>query len=194
MCTEQIVYIAREARSFILSETALKELGVLPENFPVAGSFKPLSTEVVRLGDDAPTPLSTTAAVSGVVKNTCGCPVRTDVPQIPTNIPVEKPEANRVHLHRWILHYYRTYAFNVCPHQPIPAITGPAMDIVTIDGAEPVAIHSPIPTPHHWKEDVKKLLDMNCKLGVIEPVSAKDPTGCCSRMLTTPKKNGIHQE
>ena len=40
MCTKQIVYIAREARSLILSETALKDLGVLPPDFPTAGSFK----------------------------------------------------------------------------------------------------------------------------------------------------------
>ena len=39
MCTKQIVYIAREARSLILSETALKDLGVLPPDFPTAGSF-----------------------------------------------------------------------------------------------------------------------------------------------------------
>ena len=64
------------------------------------------------------------------------------------------------------------------------------MEIVTVEGAEPVAIHSPIPTPHHWKVDVKKLLDMNCRLGVIEPVSADMPVSWCSRMLTTPKKNG----
>ena len=31
MCTRQVVYIAREARSLILSETALKALGVILE-------------------------------------------------------------------------------------------------------------------------------------------------------------------
>ena len=77
MCTEQIVYIAREARSFILSETALKELGVLPEDFPVAASFKGTTKVMVRQDDDAPTPgLSAMSAVSGVTKNVCGCPAR----------------------------------------------------------------------------------------------------------------------
>ena len=38
-CTRQIVYIASEARSMILSEKALKDLGVIPENFPCAGMF-----------------------------------------------------------------------------------------------------------------------------------------------------------
>ncbi len=49
MCTQQIVYIAHEARSLILSETALKDLGVIPTNFPTAGSFdgSPLRQERV---------------------------------------------------------------------------------------------------------------------------------------------------
>ena len=34
MYTKQIVYIVRGARSLILSEKALKDLGVIPKNFP----------------------------------------------------------------------------------------------------------------------------------------------------------------
>ncbi len=191
MHTQQIVYIAREARSLILSETALKDLGVLPQNFPTAGSFKGMSTEAtIQDGAMLASNDFASIAVRSLVKNTCGCPVRVDVPQIPTNIPIEKPEANRLSLKRWILNYYRTSAFNICPHQLIPAITGPDMTIVTVEGAEPVAVHSPIPTAHHWKKEVKELLDQNCSLGVIEPVPAGIPTTWCSRMLTTPKKNG----
>ena len=43
MHTKQIVYIAREARSLILSETALKDLGALPPDFPTAGAFKQIA-------------------------------------------------------------------------------------------------------------------------------------------------------
>ena len=79
---------------------------------------------------------------------------------------------------------------SVCPHQLIPTITGPDLIIVTELGAEPVASHSPIPVAHHWKKEVKGLLDSNCSLGVFEPVPAGTPTTWCSRMLVTPKKNG----
>ena len=39
--TRQLVYVASEARSLILSEKALKDLGVIPKNFPCAGMFSP---------------------------------------------------------------------------------------------------------------------------------------------------------
>ena len=193
--TQQIVYIVREARSLILSETTLKNLGVIPLNFPTAGTYE--TPTVQTAGDDQSrmviptTPSGTDATVArSVVMNTCGCPVRTEVPPIPTNIPVEKPEGNRSLLHKWILNYYKTSAFNICPHQLIPAITGPDMIIVTVDGAEPVAVNSPIPTAHHWKKEVKGLLDQNCSMGVIEPLPAGIPQTWCSRMLTTAKTNG----
>ena len=40
-CTRQLVYIASEAHSLILSVKALKDMGVIPENFPCAGMFGP---------------------------------------------------------------------------------------------------------------------------------------------------------
>ena len=184
MRTKQIVYICRGARSLILSEKALKDLGVLPANFPSAGMFKDSTIQGLPPVEDA------YVEVSSIVLNTCGCPLRTDLPPIPANIPVEKPEQNRKMLSKWILNFYKTSAFNVCPHQLIPAMAGPEMIIVTEQGAEPVASHSPIPVPHHWKRKVKGLIDNNVSLGVLEPVPAGIPTTWCSRMLTTPKKSG----
>ena len=97
--TKQIVYIAREARSLILSETALKDLGVIPSNFPTAGTFDTLPSQVPHDATiaDREVQLSVVdeATVARcVVMNHCGCPVRTEVPPIPTNIPFEKPEVN----------------------------------------------------------------------------------------------------
>ncbi len=129
-------------------------------------------------------------AVRILTKNSCGCPLRTEVPPLPTKIPCAKPELNRCLLKQWILEYYKTSAFNICPHQLSPTITGPDMMIVTEQGAEPVAVHSPIPTAHHWKKKVKTLLDQNCNLGVLEPVPASIATTWCSRMITTPRKSG----
>ena len=39
--TRQLVYIANEARSLIFAEKALKDQGVIPENFPCAEMFGP---------------------------------------------------------------------------------------------------------------------------------------------------------
>ncbi len=58
------------------------------------------------------------------------------------------------------------------------------------DGTTPVAVHTPIPVPHHWKEEVKNQIDRDVLLGIIEPVPQGTHTTWCSRMVVTPKKNG----
>ena len=142
MRTRQIVYIAREARSLILSETALKHLGVIPANFPTAGSFDGMPLKMIRevehmdtnqsaAGNQSSKTLQADVAFRTLVKNSCGCFLRTEVPPLPTKIPCDKPEMNRALLQQWILEYYKTSAFNICPHQLIPTITGPDMVIVT---------------------------------------------------------------
>ena len=123
MCTKQIVYIAREARSLILSETALKDLGVLPPDFPTAGSFDK-DTHCSPIKKMSNVEECVTVASKSITKNSCGCPVRTEVPPVPTHIPIDKPETNRSYLHKWILNYYQTSAFNVCTHQTSPAWWG----------------------------------------------------------------------
>ena len=197
--TQQLVYIANGARVLILSEKALMDLGVLPENFPSAGMFGPQSqTQKLQinldLNDHEHASIYEVKEVrdraKAIVKSECGCPLRTDVPELPKCLPVEKPEQNRALLANWILVYYMSSAFNICPHQPSPEMTGPLLKINTEEGAQPVACHSPIPTPHHWKREVKSLIDNYCRLGVMEPVPAGTPTSWCSRLFATPKANG----
>ena len=125
-----------------------------------------------------------------IVKNKCGCPLRTEVPPLPTSLPVEKPEQSRSLLENWILIYYMSSAFNVCPHQPAPEMTGPLLSIITEDGAEPVASHSPIPIPHHWKRKIYEMILNYCRLRTIEPVKPGTPTPWCSKLLAVPKPNG----
>ena len=57
------------------------------------------------------------------------------------------------------------------------------------EGATPVAAHSPIPIPLHWRDQVKAGLDRDEALGVIERVPAGTPTTWCSRMVCVPKKD-----
>ena len=50
--------------------------------------------------------------------------------------------------------------------------------------AEPVAHHTPVPVPLHWQADVKKGLDQDVILGVLEPLT------WYHRMVVCAKKNG----
>ena len=136
--TRQIVYIASGARSLILSEKALKDLGVLPKDFPCAGMF-----------DQGPVAQQATVIVNPPgVRHSCGCLLRTEVPPLPTEPPFDDTERCCEMIRQWILDYYAASAFNINPHQLTPTLMGPDMIIKTIPGATPVASHSPIPVPH----------------------------------------------
>ena len=177
--TRQVVYITKESRKFILSEAALKELGVIPQSFPKAGMF----------GGECNTS-ECVAEVKNGGKSECGCPSRGEVPKLPDTIPFPPEEANVPRLEAWIREYYSGTAFNTCERQKIPEMAGPPMDITLEEGTVPWAVHSPIPVPHHWKSRVKAELDRDVRLGVIEPVPAGTATTWCSRMVVAPKHDG----
>ena len=82
-----------------------KDHGVLPENFPDACTFR--TPQIVN---------EVVADVSSVnVLNTCGCPLRTEVPPIPKVKPVEKPENILNLLSKWILKQLQiSYCFEGC--------------------------------------------------------------------------------
>ena len=56
--------------------------------------------------------------------------------------------------------------------------------------ATPFATHVPIPTPIHWKEQVKANLDRDVEDGIIEKVPVGEPVLWCSPMVVTAKKDG----
>ena len=120
-------------------------------------------------------------------KAPCGCYARSDVPPIPTTMPWPPTVSAVDVLEQWIKDYYASSAFNVCEHQKLQSMTGPPLKIRIKEGSEPVALHQPIPIPHHWRQEVLAGLDRDCKLGVIRKVSAGTPTTWCSRMVVTAK-------
>ena len=169
--THQMIYVSENTTGFYLSESALKDLGILSCNFP-----NPPSKQNVATSDNGKAP--------------CGCPRRTAVPSKPANIPFAPTEENKIHLKQWILKHFSSSTFNTCPHQPLQTMKGKPLDIAFIPGTKPIAVHTPIPVPHHWKKKVKQDIDRDVALGIIEPVPVGTPTTWCSRMVVAPKKDG----
>ena len=64
------------------------------------------------------------------------------------------------------------------------------MKIIVDPNANPIVVHKPIPISHHWHEQVKKALDRDMKLGIIEKVPMGVPTTWQSRMVMVAKKSG----
>ena len=75
-------------------------------------------------------------------------------------------------------------------HELLPMMEGPPMRLIITPTAEPVAVHTPIPVPIHWREEVAAALDQDVKLGVIEQVPVGEPVTWCHRLVICPKKNG----
>ena len=172
--THQVVYVAKNINGLYLSQTALKDLQIIPHSFPNGTSSSAVHATVTEDPSKAP----------------CGCPLRTQPPAHPQQLPFPPTVENRAKLEAWILQHYASSAFNTCPHQPLQTMTGKPMSITFRPDATPSAVHSPIPVPHHWKKAVKEALDRDIDLGIIEPVPQGTPTVWCSRMVVTPKKDG----
>ena len=173
--SRQLLYIASNIQGVYLSETALKDLGVLPQDFP----------------NGSP---SQTAAASVPVDNNdegkCKCLPREGAPERPSCMPIPPTRENRGKLKQWLIDAFSNSAFNTCSHQTLNVMTGKPMDIVFEENATPYAVHVPIPIPRHWKERVKEEIDRDVRLGIIEPVPQGTPVEWCARMVVTPKKDG----
>ena len=69
-----------------------------------------------------------------------------------------------------------TSTFNKCTHQMFPGMTGPAMSLHVNPEAAPRSVHTPLPVPIDWQEAVKKQLDDDVNLGVLEKVPFGEPS------------------
>ena len=61
-------------------------------------------------------------------------------------------------------------------------------------GAVPLAQHTHIPVPLHWKAQVKAAPAPNVTKGTIKPVPIVTPTTSCSQMVVTTKKDSTPRQ
>ena len=166
--TRQIVYITDSSDKIFLSKGACIDLGIVSPQFPVIKEYSSYSMS------DSP----------------CSCPRRNVPPPLPKTLPYRATEENVPKLKKYLLNYYKASTFNTCEHQPLPMMVGPPMELMIDDNAKPVTYHTPLPIPIHWHEEVKKSIDRDVRLGVIEPVPVGEPVTWCHRMVVCAKKNG----
>ena len=90
----------------------------------------------------------------------------------------------------WLLERFKGSTFNKCPHQQLPTMSGPPVEIHIKDDAKPVASHKATTIPLHWQEKVHADLKQDEALGVIERVPFGEPVEWCHRMVVTRKEDG----
>ena len=69
-------------------------------------------------------------------------------------------------------------------------MTGPPIKVHVDTDAIPSTVHTPAQVPIHWREQVKKQLDDDVALGVIEKVEPNTPTTWCHRAIWVGKPDG----
>ncbi len=171
----QMIHVSRNSCGLYLSESACKQLGIVHRSFPHC------STEAVYTAG---------GAVEEISKDECKCIPRTDAPERPEKIPFPPTPENRDKLKDWLVTAFESSAFNTCTHQPLKCMTGEPMQVNFKEGAEPFRVHTPIPVAHHWSKAVKRDLERDVRLGIIERVPQGTPTDYCSRMVVAAKKDG----
>ena len=182
LTTRQICYIQDKDSKIYLSRNACENLGLISKSFPQIGDVS---------GIVKPAELSDIQCEKACHNDQrCKCPQREKPPAPPKTIPFTAIPENHSKLKAWILNHYKSSTFNICENQELSKMTGPPLKIDIDPNSTPVAVHTPIPVPVHWKEKVKDQLDRDVKLGVIEPVPWGEPTTWCSRMITVAKKDG----
>ena len=176
--TRQVVYVSENINGLYLSESALKDLGVIDVNFP--NSVVDGSGSLSRAGQIA----------EQTEEEACKCVPRAATPERPESLPFSPTPENVPRLKEWLVQAFSSSAFNTCSHQQLQTMTGAPVKIKFKEGAQPRAVHTPIPVPHHWKKKVKSDIDRDVRLGIIEPVPQGTPTEWCSRMVVAAKKDG----
>merc|ERR1712082_539680 len=106
----------------------------------------------------------------------CGCPTRIPTPQ-PPKLPYPPTEANRQRIKDFLLHYYKSSTFNVCPHQPLPLMQGLPLEFKMKPDAKPYAVYPPATVAAHWAKKVKEDIDRDVRLGLLEKVEPKCTVG-----------------
>ena len=90
----------------------------------------------------------------------------------------------------WLLDYFKSSTFNRCPHQSLPMISADPIKIHIDPEATPKAVYTAATVPIHWRDEIKKQLDQDVALGVIEPVPVGTPTTWQARMQVVAKQDG----
>lgn len=187
-----MVYVSDAVSGFYLSYDTMVDLLIIDNNFPTIGgaqSSPSLASE--HLCTDATCHVrSLNSGCPKMEKGSCGCPLRSAVPDRPTCLPFLPTSGNNDKMKDWLLNRYCSSTFNTCPHRPLPCMTGPPIEIHVDPAATPRTCHTAASIPMHWQDRVHDDLIRDESLGVIEKVPYGEPVTWCHRMVVTRKHDG----
>ena len=179
-----MVYVTRNTSGFYISFDTLIALMVVNNSFSMIGAcpssamIGSMSMEFVEGPDSA------------CFERKCKCPQRSAVPSRPRQLPFKPVEGNNVRMREWLLDYFKSSTFNVCPHKPLQEMSGPPISIHIVDSAKPRVCKTPATIALHWQKRVEEDLKRDEALGILEKVPYDVPVTWCHRMVVTRKHDG----
>ena len=190
-----MVYVSSSVRAMYLSYESLLDLGLLPMDFPSSNGGGGPGDKRGPGTPDKPLSVNAAGSTKGGCKvnpqvTQCSCPQRTAPPSRPQALPFPCTPENNGRMKVWLLERYASSTFNTCPHQALPCMEGPPVDMHVDPAAKPKACHTAATVPLHWQQRVYDDLLWDEALGVIERVPYGEPVTWCHRMVVTRKHDG----
>ena len=175
-----MAYVSPDANYLYLSKEAMIQLRIIDPEFPKIGAVSSNQVSGIDEGTDYES-----------VYAECGCLKREMPPEKPSRLPFDPSQENdAAGMKEWLLSRYASSTFNKCPHQLLPLMDGPPIEIHIDKNAKPVAFLKPRPVALHWQKKIEEDLLRDVSLGVIERVPHGEPTSWCFPMLAARKDDG----
>ncbi|KAK3719589.1 hypothetical protein QZH41_004745 [Actinostola sp. cb2023] len=137
-----------------LSYESLLNLGLISKDFPSKDSSEDPSDS--RNASRKPSHVNAMGPINDECKvpytsydAPCSCPQRTGPPPRPAELPFPCTPENNDRMKAWLLKIYASSTFNTCPHQALPCMEGPPVEIHVEPDATPKACHTPATVPLH---------------------------------------------
>ena len=178
-----MAYVSPDANNFYLSREAMIQLRIIDESFPQVGATpsKEFSASATSMENES--------VANGSLAE-CGCLKREPPPSRPAELPIKCSLENAEEMRQYLLNRYKASTFNKCPHQELPKMEGPPIQIHIDPNAIPVKFTKPVPVALHWQKQVEEDLERDIALGVLERVPLGEPTKWCFKMLIQRKEDG----
>ena len=206
-----MAYVSPDANNFYLSREAMIQLRIIDMSFPrigaapqeqthelaattevgVAAATEPMAEATgVAVPEMSGEAMAEGARTQGGIYAECGCLKRDLPPEKPTQLPFQCTNDNAERMKAWLLKYYASSAFNKCPHQKLPEMQGPPVQIHVDPNAKPVKLTKPAPVPLHLQDAVVEGLKRDIAMDVLEKVPVGETPTWIFRMVVTRKEDG----
>ena len=190
--TTQPTYICDKVDRIYFSKAGCKETNILSPMFPFPMDHKFDQRGRPPTTQHPPQIASITDTVGGQsddpLPSNLNRKIEHSTPARPTTMPYAPTEENVGKLEAYLLKSFSDSAFN--DSGELPVMDAPPGKIHLKEDAIPQARHNPIPTPHHWKSPVKKLIDRNVERGIYKRADVGVPSEWCATAVVVPKDDG----